>query len=151
MFNSSIIARRLLKSRTQAIVVLAHKRMMSTSSALLVPLQEKEQLPFELRSTDLTDAEFDKIQTEYREFNVKCSDELKEMNQNRITNIIERGGVEGWDTVSFILILFQFIGCRPFLSSAQLHLQLALSGSIFRPGCEPLLLSEGPPSRVVDH
>ncbi len=74
--------------------------MMSSSSALLVPLEEKEQLPFELRSTDLTDAEFDKVQAEYREFNVKCSDELKEMNQNRITNIIERGGVEGWDTVS---------------------------------------------------
>ena len=57
-------------------------------------------MPFELRSTDLTDAEFDKVQTEYREFNARCSDELKEMNQNRITNIIERGGVEGWDTVS---------------------------------------------------
>ncbi len=108
MFNSSVIARRLLKSRTQAIVVLAQKRMMSSSSALLVPLQEKEQLPFELRSTDLTDAEFDKIQTAYREFNAKCSDELKEMNQNRITNIIERGGVEGWDTVStLMLILFE--------------------------------------------
>jgi len=30
---------------------------------------------------------------------LQCAEELKEMNQNRITNIIERGGVEGWETV----------------------------------------------------
>ena len=52
-----------------------------------------------MRSTDLSDADFEKKQIEYKEFNAKCSEELKEMNQNRITNIIERGGVEGWETV----------------------------------------------------
>ena len=41
------------------------------------------------------------MQKEFDEFNIRCSDELKEMNQNRITNIIERDGVEGWETVSF--------------------------------------------------
>ncbi len=37
---------------------------------------------------------------EFKEFNQRCSEELKEMNQNRITNIIERGGVEGWETAA---------------------------------------------------
>lgn len=77
------------------------QRLMSTgpSQVLLVPLPEKETLPFEVRTTDLTDAELDKLQVSYKEFNARCADELKEMNQNRITNIIERGGVEGWETV----------------------------------------------------
>ena len=109
MLNSSILARRLLRSRQLAASVLAtQKRAMST--ALLVPLEQKETLPFEMRSTDLTDAEFEKAEIEYKEFNAKCSEELKEMNQNRITNIIERGGVEGWDTVSINIIII-LIGC----------------------------------------
>lgn len=54
----------------------------------------------------MSDADFEKTQLEYKEFNVRCSEELKEMNQNRITNIIERGGVEGWETVG---IFFSFI------------------------------------------
>lgn len=65
-----------------------------------MPLPEKELLPFEVRSTELTDAEMDKLNISYKEFNARCAEELKEMNQNRITNIIERGGVEGWETVS---------------------------------------------------
>jgi hypothetical protein len=66
---------------------------------LLVPIAEKEQLPFEVRNSDLTDAVLEKAQIEFKEFNARCAEELKEMNQNRITNIIERGGVEGWETV----------------------------------------------------
>ncbi len=69
-------------------------------SALLVPLGEKDQLPFEARHQDETLAEFERFEVESREFNIRCSEELKEMNQNLITNIIERGGVDGWDTVS---------------------------------------------------
>lgn len=68
-----------------------------------MPLAEKETLPFEMRSYDITHAEFEQLAAEYKEFNARCSEELKEMNQNRITNIIERGGVEGWDTVSLLL------------------------------------------------
>ncbi len=99
MYNSSVIARRLLRSRQMAATLIStQKRTMS--SALLVPLAQQEKLlPFEMRSTDLSDADFEKTQLEYKEFNVRCSEELKEMNQNRITNIIERGGVEGWETV----------------------------------------------------
>jgi hypothetical protein len=52
-----------------------------------------------MRSTDLSDADFEQTQLEYKEFNARCSEELKEMNQNRITNIVERGGIEGWETV----------------------------------------------------
>ena len=57
MFNSSIIARRLFRSR---LVVAQSQRMMSTS--LLVPLPQKEELPYEVRTTDLSDAEVEKFQ-----------------------------------------------------------------------------------------
>lgn len=101
MFNSSLIARRLMRSRQAAakLVLANQSRMMSSSSVLLVPLSEKEQMPFEVRNTELTEAEIETLQQGFREFNARCSEELKEMNQNRITNIIERGGVEGWETV----------------------------------------------------
>jgi hypothetical protein len=58
MFNSSLIARRLLRSK-QAVTMMAARQMSSSSSVLLVPLAEKETLPFELRSYDLTNAEFE--------------------------------------------------------------------------------------------
>ena len=95
MFNSSIIARRLLRSRQQAVIL----RQFS-SSVLLVPLKQQETMPYEMRSNDLSEAEFNQVQVEFKEFNQRCSEELKEMNQNRITNIIERCGVEGWETAA---------------------------------------------------
>ena len=98
MLNSSYLARRLIRSN----MVAATQRNMS---ALLVPLAQKDQLPFELRSTEQTDAEIAVLQKEFKEFNIRCSEELKEMNQNRITNIIERGGVEGWDTAADLAYL----------------------------------------------
>jgi hypothetical protein len=57
MFNS-LVARRLMRSRGQAILTMAAQRQMS-NSALLVPLPEKETLPWELRSQDLTEAEIE--------------------------------------------------------------------------------------------
>ena len=102
MFNSSLITRRLMRSK-QVFMVASQRQMSSSSSVLLVPLEPQEvQLPFEMRSQDLTNAEIESLQSGFREFNARCSDELKEMNQNRITNIIERGGVEGWDTVKIL-------------------------------------------------
>jgi len=80
-------------------------------SALLVPLAQRDQLPFELRTTEQTDAEIALLEKDFKAFNIRCSEELKEMNQNRITNIIERGGVEGWDTAADLAYLqksFQF-------------------------------------------
>lgn len=99
MFNSSIMLRRLARSRQLAIV---NQRSMS---ALLVPLRSKDTLPYELRSSDLTEAELETLQVSFREFNARCAEELKEMNQNRITNIVERGGVEGWETAEDLAYL----------------------------------------------
>ena len=45
----------------------------------------------------LTTAYMNELQAQHKAFNDKCRDDLKEMNQTKITNIIERGGVEGWD------------------------------------------------------
>ena len=142
MFNSSLLARRLLRSQ------LSSTRLFS-SSALLVPLQEKESLPFEVRNTDLTDADLEKAQLEFKEFNVRCSEELKEMNQNRITNIIERGGVEGWETVSESLPNNPFLGSRSGPPYSQLQLLLGCSSSILRPNCRQVLRPQGSPPRVV--
>ncbi len=58
MFNSSMIARRLLRSR-QTLTVSAQRLMSTSSQVLLVPLPEKEQLPFEIRNNDLTEAELE--------------------------------------------------------------------------------------------
>lgn len=58
MFNSSMIARRLLRSR-QTLTVTAQRLMSTSSQVLLVPLPEKEQLPFEIRNNDLTEAELE--------------------------------------------------------------------------------------------
>lgn len=99
MLNSSFVLRRLMRSKQIQLVSAAQRNM----SVLLVPLPQKEDLPYELRSQDLTEAELDQLQTSFKEFNARCSEELKEMNQNRITNIIERGGVEGWETVRITL------------------------------------------------
>lgn len=58
MFNSSMIARRLLRSR-KTLTVTAQRLMSTSSQVLLVPLPEKEQLPFEIRNNDLTEAELE--------------------------------------------------------------------------------------------
>ena len=151
MLNSSILARRLLRSRQLAASVLAtQKRAMST--ALLVPLEQKETLPFEMRSTDLTDAEFEKAEIEYKEFNAKCSEELKEMNQNRITNIIERGGVEGWETVcTFTFFSIFLLGCRSRLPQEKLHFQDPVAGSVLHSESGYFLLPKRSSSRMVSH
>ena len=44
----------------------------------------------------LTEAYFAQLNNEFKLFNERCVDELKEMNQTKITNIIDRGGIEGW-------------------------------------------------------
>ena len=103
MFNSSVIARRLMRSR-QVILAAVQQRAMS-SSVLLMPIESKETMPYELRNYDLTEAELETLQISFKEFNIRCAEELREMNQNRITNIIERGGVEGWETASDLAYL----------------------------------------------
>jgi len=44
----------------------------------------------------LTTAEFSHLEQGFTAFNKRAQEELKEMNENRITNIIDRGGIDGW-------------------------------------------------------
>jgi hypothetical protein len=95
MFNS-VVVRRLLVAQRGSII--AQNQRLFTS-CLLVPLQAPTQLPSEAVDTPLTNAEFQELEVTYRDFNIRCGEELKEMHQNRITNIIDRGGINGWETV----------------------------------------------------
>lgn len=48
---------------------------------------------------------------EYEAYNEKCKGDLQQMNENKIDNIIARGGTEGWDTIGELDALsktFQF-------------------------------------------
>ena len=69
----------------------------SRQFSLLVPLQAKAQVPAEVQNTPLTNAFFADLEQKHTEYNESCKAQLKEMNQNLITNIIERGGNDGWD------------------------------------------------------
>jgi len=67
---------------------------------LLVPLRQPEtaatiadQLKY-----PLTEKYFKDLEAKYEAFNESCKAELQEMNQNIITDIIDRGGHEGWET-----------------------------------------------------
>ena len=150
MLSSTMMARRLLRSRQSLVTA---QRLMSTSSnVLLVPLPEKEQLPFEMRNTDLSDAQLEKLQVSFREFNARCAEELKEMNQNRITNIIERGGVEGWETVcTFTFFSIFLLGCRSRLPQEKLHFQDPVAGSVLHSESGYFLLPKRSSSRMVSH
>jgi hypothetical protein len=101
MFHS-IIARRLFKTAARSPLLYSSQR---TFSVLLAPLESKPELPSEVQTMDMTEAELDEVHAGYKEFNRQCAEELKEMNQNLISNIIEGGGIEGWETVSITLIV----------------------------------------------
>ena len=63
----------------------------------MVPVRSNAVVPAEmLEGFPLTTAYFAELNNEFKVFNERCVDELKEMNQTRITNIIDRGGIEGW-------------------------------------------------------
>ncbi len=53
------------------------------------------------------------------------------MNQNRITNIIERGGVEGWETVRITILIFT-IGSRLGSLEEIIWIHIFRVGSAFR-------------------
>ena len=84
---------------TKSVRLLNPMRRMFSSSPLLVPLQSTQsQPPAEIRDgMPMTEQFFEKLQEEFDLYNEKCVNDLKEMNQNRITAILERNGVEGWD------------------------------------------------------
>lgn len=66
--------------------------------SLLVPLNVQQSAPAELMFTPLTIAASDALQQAYTEFNASCASQLEEMNKNVISNIIARGGNNGWET-----------------------------------------------------
>ena len=55
------------------------------SSALLVPLKTKGEVPAEMQEGfPLTTKYFNDLENDFKAFNEKCVDEFKEMNQTRI-------------------------------------------------------------------
>ena len=73
---SSIVTRRLLKQ------AMSQGRLMhpQRSFSLLVPLQQKAELPFELRDYDKTNQEMQELEKSFEAFNQGAQEELKEMN-----------------------------------------------------------------------
>ena len=98
---------------TKVITRRVAKQMMARAqSTLLVPLDKAPAVPAEIKDGfPMTVAYFKELETEFQAFNDRCVDELKEMNQTKITNIIERGGVEGWndgDNLDALTKTFEF-------------------------------------------
>ena len=73
-------------------------RQSARNFSLLVPLQTRAEVPAEVLSTPVSDKYFADLEASYAQFNENCLSELQEMNQNMITNIMNRGGHDGWET-----------------------------------------------------
>jgi len=74
------------------------KMSFSANANLLVPLQEKQDLPMEFQhGWALTEAEFKATQDKHDAFNQLCRQQLIEMNTNKINAIEDRGGDAGWE------------------------------------------------------
>ena len=80
-------------------------------------------MPAEITSgLQLTRAHFKQLQQEYDAFNEQCRAELVEMQQTQISNIIDAGGSEGWDThenLAYLSKTFNF----PTFEEAQTFVQ----------------------------
>ena len=92
MLGQSIFTRRLLASQQSKLTKVAQRQF-----SLLVPLQAKAEVPAEVSNHPLTDEYFRELTQMHNEYNVDCQNQLKEMNENLITNIIQRGGNDGWE------------------------------------------------------
>ena len=69
-----------------------------SSGHLLVPISVKEDLPAEMKEGfPLTNAYFNELEASFEVFNEQCKKELSEMHTNKISNIIDAGGIEGWE------------------------------------------------------
>ena len=58
-----------------------------------------------------TKAWIEKFNKECEEYNESAAEQLKEMNENKILNIIQRGGIEGWftaDNLAYLEKTFEF-------------------------------------------
>ena len=90
MMFTSIAGKRVLLAKPTA-------AMRCFSSGLLVPLQSKAAVPAEIENSHISDYAHAQLQEKYAAFNEQCKAEQKEMNNNIIENIANRGGTEGWD------------------------------------------------------
>lgn len=69
-----------------------------SSGHLLVPISVKEDVPAEMKEGfPLTKAYFNELEASFETFNEQCKKELSEMHTNKISNIIDAGGIEGWE------------------------------------------------------
>ena len=89
-------------SRTSKVLlknVIKPRSMRAFSSGhLLVPISVKEDLPAEMKEGfPLTNAYFNELEASFEVFNEQCKKELSEMHTNKISNIIDAGGIEGWE------------------------------------------------------
>ena len=90
MMLTSFAGRRVLLTKPTA-------AMRCFSSGLLVPLQSKVDAPAEIENSHISDYAHAQLLEKYAAFNEQCKAEQKEMNNNIIENIANRGGTEGWD------------------------------------------------------
>lgn len=75
---------------------LRHGRRMF-SNVLLAPLHATPEVPAVMNEGFLVSKHYDRLlQEKYDAFNEKCKKDLQQMNENKIDNIISRGGTEGW-------------------------------------------------------
>jgi len=99
MLQGSLVRRRLLQSAARAFSSTAVA--VPSDSSVLEELQEGKTQEF-----------IQSYEKEFADFNALADSQLKEMNQTRITNIIERGGIEGWNVVMSPSLIF----LRPLIS-----------------------------------
>lgn len=117
MFGTSVGLRRAVAlSRPSAI----------RNFSLLVPIQSPpKSLPADVQTTPLSDAYFAGIAQKHADFNEACKAELKEMNENIIDNIMNRGGNDGWDTsLDRMVKTFEFSSfeqCQAFCTAVSIE------------------------------
>ena len=76
-----------------------------------MPIHQHAEVSADLFRYPATEAAFAELQHKYEVFNEGCKAELSMMNQNIITNIMDRGGHDGWETeanLNFMTKAFEF-------------------------------------------
>ena len=77
---------------------LAKRLNVRQMSSLLVPLEQKAAPLAEMQEGfPMTDAFFHDLHKSHEAYNEKCANDLKEMVTNKIDNILDKGGIEGWN------------------------------------------------------
>ena len=81
--------KKMLARNTRRAIQRLSVRQFSTNDALLVPLEQKPELPREMRAGfPKATNYFNKLQAEYEEFNALCETQRQQMFETRILNIM---------------------------------------------------------------